>query len=151
MCGCVTKHDLVGLVVGGGRDESLHERREHCVIWWTDLDAVLGSWGEIQVSRGHIWIGSSGLGSVHSVACGEMNKTSAGGTQSWYISVLISPLGRAWSYFCLCLHMFTQTLLICSAICSFKCISKLMGFLYFYHSMFNSHIWPQRSRQQLWR
>lgn len=48
MCGCVTKHDLLGLVMGGCRDESLHEQREHCIIWWMDLDAVLvneGGWG----------------------------------------------------------------------------------------------------------
>lgn len=48
MCGCVTKHDLVGLVVGGGRDESLHEQREHRVIRRTDLDAVLGSGGKFR-------------------------------------------------------------------------------------------------------
>lgn len=47
VCGCATKHDLVGLVVGGGRDESLHEQQEHCIIWWTDLDAVFGNGREL--------------------------------------------------------------------------------------------------------
>lgn len=48
MCGCVTKHDLVGLVVGGGRDESLHEQQEHGFVWRTDLDAVLGNGGDVR-------------------------------------------------------------------------------------------------------
>lgn len=45
MCGCVTKHDLTGLVEERRRDERLHEQREHCIIRWTDLDAVFVNGG----------------------------------------------------------------------------------------------------------
>lgn len=45
-------------------------------IWMLFLAA-----GGIQVSGGHIWIGSSGLGSVHSVARREIKQTIAVGAQ----------------------------------------------------------------------